>query len=216
MLVNQCMTRHPVVIDANLSLPEARKLMVENEIGQLPVVDGQGRLAGLITRSHFAMSLDNLDSLDVWEISGRLNTLTVKNVMLQPGQVVTIDPQATVEQAAKLLSEQGIRSLPVLEGGKVVGIVTTIDLLRSYQEMLSLPTPGVRVTARQKPPELVRLVAAIGAQGWVVMAIGTFPTPNRPNFYDTVVKIPGVSVEQVRALVENLPGQEIVDIRAAG
>jgi acetoin utilization protein AcuB len=221
MLVKNCMTHHPVLIEEYLMLTDARKIMVENEISHLPVVDKSNQLLGLITKSHFAMSLDNVDSYDIWEISSKLTDIKVKIIMIKKRQVITISPNDTVEQAARLLSENDISCLPVLEGEKVVGMITTIDLLRSYQEMLGMPSPGIRVTVRMPSKkktysELAKLVSAIGEKEWGVIGIGTFPTPNQPDWYDAVVKIPGVSKEEVEKLVEAIPNQTIVDIREAG
>ncbi|OJX38040.1 MAG: hypothetical protein BGO78_08360 [Chloroflexi bacterium 44-23] len=219
MLVRDCMTRHPVMIDPRLSLPEARKVMVENEIGHLPVVDEGNRLLGLITRSHFALSLDNIDSLDVWEISSKLTDLRVKSVMIKKRQVIIATPQTTVEEAAKMLSSHKISCLPVVDSEKVTGIITTIDLLRSYQEMLGLPTPGIRVTVRMPAheknfSELAELVSAIGEKDWGVMGIGTYAVPHQPQYYEAVVKIPGVSITEVEQLVATISDLTITDIRS--
>ena len=221
MLVKDCMTRHPVMVEPEILLPEARKVMVENEIGQIPVVDEGKRLVGLITRSHFAMSLDQMDSLDVWEISSKLISLKAKNVMIKKRQVIAISSDATVEQAARLLVQNEISAMPVVEDDKVIGMISTIDLLRSYQEMLGMPSPGIRVTVRMPArkknySELAKLVSAIGEMNWGVIGIGTFPTPNQTDFYDAVVKIPGVTIEEVRKVIEKIPNQEIIDIREAG
>jgi acetoin utilization protein AcuB len=215
------MTSHPVMINPGSSLPEARKLMVENEIGHLPVVDERKHLLGLITRSHFAMSLDNIDSLDVWEISSRLSDMKVKNIMIKKRQVISVTPDTTVEFAAGILTKNGISCLPVVEDDKVVGMITTIDLLGSYQVMLGLPTAGIRVTIRMPAQkkhysELAKLISAIGEKDWGVMGIGTFPTPNQPDFYDAVVKIPGVTIKAVKELIDTIPDQVIVDIREVG
>ena len=88
MLVRHCMTYHPVMIDQNVAMTEARKMMVESGVNQLPVVDNKKQLLGLITKSHFAMSLDNIDSLDVWEISSNLNDLKVRNVMIKKNRFI--------------------------------------------------------------------------------------------------------------------------------
>ncbi|HSM24250.1 MAG TPA: CBS domain-containing protein [Anaerolineaceae bacterium] len=221
MLVKNCMTRHPVMIEPNMLLHDARQVMVENEIGYLPVVDSGKKLEGLITRSHFSMSLDQMDSLDVWEISSKLIDLKVKNVMIKKRQVITVSSDATVEQAARLLTQHDISCLPVVDDSKVVGMITTIDLLRSYQEMLGMPTAGIRVTVRmlakkQSFSELAKLMTVIGEQEWGVIGIGTFPAPQKPDYYDAVVKIPGVTLEEVRDVLEKIPGQTIVDIREAG
>jgi len=215
------MTHHPVMIEPNMLLHDARQVMVENEIGHLPVVDAGKKLEGLISRSHFSMSLDQMDSLDVWEISSKLIDLKVKNVMIKKRQVITIAPDTTVEQAARKLAEHEISCLPVVENGVLVGMITTIDLLRSYQEMLGMPSPGIRVTVRMPArktdySELAKLVSAIGEQDWGVMGIGTFPAPQKPEYYDAVVKIPGVSIEEVRELIDTIPNQEIIDIREVG
>ena len=87
--------------------------------------------------------------------------------------------------------------------------------------MLGLPTPGIRVTVRMPAQkkhysELAKLVSAIGEKDWGVMGIGTFPTPNQPDFYDAVVKIPGVTIEAVKELIATIPDQDIVDIREVG
>jgi len=221
MLVKDCMIRHPVMIEPNMLLHEARQVMVENEIRHLPVVDDGKKLIGLITRSHFAMSLDQMDSLDVWEISSKIIDLKVKNVMVKQRQVITVPSDETVERAARLLTQHNISCLPVIEDSKVVGIITTIDLLRSYQEMLGMPSPGIRVTVRmpakkERYSELAKLMSVIGEQEWGVVGIGSFPTPQKPDFYDVVVKIPGVTIEEVRSVIEKIPGQSIVDIREAG
>lgn len=221
MLVKDCMTHHPVMIEQDLLLTEARTIMVENEIGHLPVVDDAKRLLGLITRSHFSMSLDQVDSLDVWEITSKLIDLKVKKLMIKKRQVITIPPDATVEQAARLLTQHEISCLPVIENEKVIGMITTIDLLRSYQLMLGMPSPGIRVTVRMPAKkksysELAKLISAIGEKEWGVIGIGTFPTPNQADWYDAVVKIPGVTKEEVQELVETIPNQRIVDIREAG
>ena len=221
MLVKDCMTHHPVMIEQDLLLTEARTIMVENEIGHLPVVDDAKRLLGLITRSHFSMSLDQVDSLDVWEITSKLIDLKVKKLMIKKRQVITIPPDATVEQAARLLTQHEISCLPVIENEKVIGMITTIDLLRSYQLMLGMPSPGIRVTVRMPAKkksysELAKLISAIGEKEWGVIGIGTFPTPNQADWYAAVVKIPGVTKEEVQELVETIPNQRIVDIREAG
>ncbi|MDX9851837.1 MAG: CBS domain-containing protein [Anaerolineaceae bacterium] len=221
MLVRDCMTHHPVMIEPNMLLRDARQVMVENEIGHLPVVDTGKKLEGLVTRSHFSMSLDQLDSLDMWEISSKIIDLKVKNVMIKKRQVITITPDNTVEQAARLLVQHDISCLPVIENEMVVGMITTIDLLRSYQEMLGMPSRGIRVTVRmpaQKKSysELAKLISAIGEQEWGVIGIGTFPAPQKPEYYDAVVKIPGVSIEEVRELIEKIPNQQIIDIREVG
>jgi acetoin utilization protein AcuB len=216
------MTRHPVMVSPETLITEARRVFVENGIGHLPVVSDGKKLLGLITHTHFSMNMDTLDSLDFWEISRKMSDVKVKNVMIKAKKIITVDPNTTVEFAANLLSENNIGCLPVVdEENQVVGMITTIDLLRSYQEMLGLPTPGVRVTVRMPAKkhgysEFAKLISSIADQDWGVMGIGTFPTPNHPESYDAVVKIPGVNIDAVRQVIEAIPEHHIVDIREVG
>lgn len=216
MLVKDCMTRHPILIAPETSAAEAQQIMSENKVRHLPVVGDGKRLLGLITRQRLTLKPDILSSLNVWEITRYLSKLTVKDVMLQAKDVHTIKPDRTVERAARTMADQKIGCLPVLEDGDVVtGILTEVDLLHAFQEMLGLPEEGTRVTMRMpdKEGQFARLTTVIADQGWGIIGIGSFPSPRTPGFYDTVLKIPRVPVDQVREVLSQVPEQEIVDIR---
>ena len=216
MLVKDCMTRHPILISANSPAAEAQKVMSENHVRHLPVVGDGKILQGLVTGQRLALKADTLGSLNVWEITRYLSNLKVKDIMLKEDKVFTIEPDKTIEQAARVLSDNKIGCLPVVEGGKIViGIISEVDLLRSFQEMLGLPSAGVRVTMRMpnQRGEFAKVTSVLAAQGLGVMGIGSFPTPRRPGFYDLVLKIPGSSLQEVETVLKQVDGQEIVDIR---
>ncbi|OQY31033.1 MAG: hypothetical protein B6243_09110 [Anaerolineaceae bacterium 4572_5.2] len=219
MLVKDCMTRHPAMISPQAPAAEAQEIMSENKVRHLPVVGNGKKLVGLITRECLAMKPDTLGSLNVWEISRYLSNLTVKDVMLKLSEVHTIEANRTVERAARTLADYKIGCLPVLENGFVVGILSEVDLLRSYQEMLGLPTEGVRVTMRmpekskKKETGFARLITAVSDQDWGIMGIGSYPAPRRPGFWDVVLKIPNVTSAEVQEVLIQVEEQEIVDIR---
>ena len=218
MLIRDCMTRHPILAPLSLRASEAQALMAENNIRHLPIVGDGKRLAGLITRERLAVKADMLGSLNVWEISRFLSDQRVRDLMVKVKDVITITPERTVERAAAMMTEHKIGCLPVVEDvDLVVGIVTENDLLRSYQEMLGLPSEGVRVTVRMpnRHGEFVKLMAVLVERQWGVMGIGTFPTRRDPSTYDAVIKIPNVTIEEVQKALANIPNQAIVDIRAA-
>lgn len=217
MLIRDCMTRHPILAPLSMRASEAQALMAENNIRHLPVVGDGKHLAGLITRAQLTVKADMLGSLNVWEISRVLSDQGVRDLMVKAKDVITVTPDRTVERAAAIMTDHKIGCLPVVEEGNlIVGIVTETDLLRSYQEMLGLPNEGVRVTVRMpnRPGEFVKLMAVLVAQQWGVMGIGTFPTRRDPTFHDAVIKIPNVTVEEVKNALSQIPNQAIVDIRA--
>lgn len=218
MLVKDCMTRHPIMIAPTTLAAEAQRIMTENKVRHLPVVGDGKRLLGLITRMSLRLKPDELASLNVWEITRHLSNLTVDKIMLDKKEVYSIDPDRTVERAARTLAEHKIGCLPVLEENDVVvGMLTEVDVLHAFQEMLGLPAEGVRVTMRMpdQEGEFAKLTSKVAEQGWGIMGIGSFPTPRRDGFYDTVLKIVGVSLEEVKGVLNQVPEQELIDIREA-
>ena len=216
MLVRDYMTRHPLLADPDMPAMEAQRYMVENKIRRLPVVGDGKRLLGLVTRQSLLVDPARLGSLNVWEIAGYLSRLTVKDVMIKARDVVAIGPDVTIEEAARVMVEKKIGSLPVLEDGVVIGIITETDLLAQLMEMMATRICGVRATVRMvndKPGELARLVAAIAAQGWGIRALGGSVFPKDPTRWDAVIKIEGVTNEQLVAVLSRVAGQEVVDAR---
>jgi acetoin utilization protein AcuB len=216
MLVKDFMTRHPILIAATTPATEAQRIMGENDIRHLPVTGSGKRLEGLITRRSLSLDPQVLSSLDVWNITRYLSTLTVKKLMIQAENVFTIGPQKTVERAARLMIDHKIGCLPIVEDGNVViGILTEIDLLHVFQEMLALPAKGVRVTLRMpdKKGQFSKLAKILSSQECGVMAIGTYPSPRHDGFYDAVLKLSEFSIEQAKSAFGQIEDYEIVDIR---
>jgi len=216
MLVKDCMTRHPIMISPETPAAEAQKIMAENQVRHLPVVGSGKRLLGLITRQRLALKPDELGSLNIWEISRRLSAMTAKKIMLKAERVQTIDPDKTVERAARVMTDHKVGCLPVLEDGVVVGILTETDLLKSFQTMLGLPAEGVRVTVRIPPKSeeaFKKVIVAISEKGWPILGLGSFPTRKQPGYWDSVFKIAEANIEEVEAVINQVPNQEIVDIR---
>jgi len=216
MLINDCMTRHPVMVPPTMLASEAQKVMVDNNIRHLPVSESGKRLAGLLTSSSFALKADALSSLNLWEITRSLADIKVAQIMVKAKDVLTISPSRTVERAAAMMSENKIGCLPVVDADNIIdGIVTERDLLRAFQQMLGLAIKGVRVTVRMpnRKGEFVKLMDVLAEHKWGVVGVGTFPTRKHPDLYDAVVKISEVTEDEVRAALSAVADQEIVDIR---
>ena len=215
MLVKDYMTKHPLMVQPTMPVIEAQRFMGENNIRHLPIVGKGKRLLGLATRQTLLVQPATLGSLNVWEITRFLSNLTIGDVMVKAEDVITIEKDATVEEAARIMVENKIGCLPVLEDSIVVGIITEIDLLAQLMEMLATRVPGVRVTVRMpdQKGELAKLVSAISAQGWGILACGGSPAPKDPTKWDAVIKIRNVPQEEIVAALEKIEGQEIVDVR---
>jgi acetoin utilization protein AcuB len=204
------------MISPSTKVIEAQQIMTENHIRHLPVTSDGKRLEGLITRTRLSLKPDMLGSLDMWEISRHLSNLSVKEVMVKKEKVLTISSDRTIERAAKMMADHKVGCLPVVDNDDAVeGVISEVDVLHSYQEMLGLPMDGLRVTVRMpnKNGEFTKLMKVLGENGWGVMGIGTYPTHRKEGWYDVVLKIPQVTAEQVRAAFNQIEAQEVVDIR---
>jgi acetoin utilization protein AcuB len=129
MFVKDYMTRHPVMVEATMSVVEAQGIMAEAKVRHLPVTGLGKRLVGLVTRERMRIPPTELASLNVWEITRLLSNLAVKDVMVKAADVTTINPDATLEEAAQIMVDNKIGCLPVLDDSKLVGIITDTDFV---------------------------------------------------------------------------------------
>jgi CBS domain-containing protein len=125
------MTAAPITVPPDTPVLDARHLMLERRIRHLPVTDERGLLMGIITDRDIRLNLPSqATSLSVWEINHLLARLTVDKVMTQ--SVLTVGPDRGARDAAQLMLDHTIGALPVVDGGRLVGIVTETDLLRAF------------------------------------------------------------------------------------
>ena len=129
--VQDWMREHPVTIDPDATLTAAQELMLENEVRRLPVVE-RGELVGIITNSDILRQIPaNVEEVDD-DTRLLLTQRTVREVMTY--SPMTINPSATIQEAAERMLEYQISGLPVVRNGKVVGIITESDIFRLVVE----------------------------------------------------------------------------------
>jgi acetoin utilization protein AcuB len=215
MLVKDYMTRHPIMVPPTMPAAEAQKIMTENKIRHLPVIGDGKRPLGLITRQSLRIPPTELGSLNVWEIARYLSDMKVKDLMIKLEDLVTIGPNAALEEAAETMAARKFGCLPVVEDNVVVGIITETDILVELANLLGRHVSGVRLIVRV--PERVggyaKVMNTFWSHGWGLYATGSVPAPRRPGFWDMVLKVRDVSKEEVVAALKELEEAEIVDIR---
>jgi len=128
MRIGDIMTRKPITVDSETSIVDSKSIMKENNIRRLPVVD-KGKLVGIVTeRMILEASPSPATSLSIYEIHYLISKMKVKDIMVK--NPITISPDTTFEEALLLGQEKRIGAFPVLEKGKLVGIITESDLVR--------------------------------------------------------------------------------------
>ncbi len=214
MLVKDYMVRHPLLAEPEMSVAAAQQYLAENNLRYLPVVGDGKRLLGLLTPQTMLIDPRRLASLDIWEITRLLSDLKVRDVMVKARDVIHIDPDTPIEQAAVVMVKNRVGCLPVVSEGIVVGLITENDLLTILAEMMAGRVSGVRVTVRMPMirGELAKLVTAIAGQGWGIETMGGVICQKDPNKWDAVVKIRAAKDEVIAAL-SAVEGHEILDAR---
>ena len=142
------MTARPRTIASSATVREAAKLMKDEDVGSLPVVQ-QDRLVGVLTDRDIAVRV---------VAEGRDATTPVAEVA--SGTPVTVESSADLDQALQLMSEHQVRRLPVVENGRVIGIVALADLARYIRSSQSDSLPAcvtlahtlVRISERRAQP----------------------------------------------------------------
>ena len=117
--VKEIMTREAVSITPKYSIRESVDLMLEKGIGSLPIVDKEDKLVGIVTERDFALAL-----------AGSLTNETVGDIMIK--DVITTTPGTPIESCSKIMVRNNLRRIPVVEEGKLIGIVTSTDILRFF------------------------------------------------------------------------------------
>jgi len=127
MFVRDIMTTNVVTVPSSTVVPEAIDIMRAHHIERLPVVD-KGKLVGIVTKDTLLRASPSpATSLSIHEMTYLLSKLTVGELMEK--EVVTISPNETVEAAIDLAQSSRVGCTPVMEEGRVVGIVTSVDII---------------------------------------------------------------------------------------
>jgi len=131
--VKDWMNPDVIIVSSSCTLPDAYWLMLENKIRRLPVVE-KGTLVGMVTLADLRnMTPFSIAGVDVIHISDRLAKLPVRQLMSVDTK--TISPTAPLIDAARLMLKHKISALPVLDGDKLVGIITESDIFRAFVEL---------------------------------------------------------------------------------
>jgi len=146
MLVKDVMSSPVVTVDEDATVDKAAQLMVEGHIGCILVTSKEGKPIGIITESDFVTR--------VLAKNIQPSKLTAKEVMTSP--LITIDPDETLSEAARRMSQLNVRRLGVMYKGNLVGIISSKDILGIMPELIEIIQEKARIegrTAAEEAPE---------------------------------------------------------------
>jgi CBS domain-containing protein len=152
MRISDVMTRHVITAKPEMPIAEAVQLMLQHRISGLPVVDGEGRLVGVVTEGDFLRRAETGTQrrharwLELLLGPGRLAGEFVQAHGRKVGEIMSREPVTAREDmplatAVALMERRRVKRLPVLRDGSLVGIVTRANLLRALAGVLAHPGP---------------------------------------------------------------------------
>jgi acetoin utilization protein AcuB len=153
--------RNPVTISPDASFFEARNLIHEKGIRHLPVVDKSGKLVGIVSDADIREAApSDATLLSVQELNYLLGKLKVSAFMTPKDKLITITPDALIEEAVQLMHDHKIGALPIVEGGRLYGIFTETDALDHFVDIFGLKQKGTRLTValEDKPGTLLGIL----------------------------------------------------------
>jgi len=172
MRVSEIMSQEIYFISPDKRVGQALQLMHKHQIRHLPVMD-RGRMVGWIT------------SRDLREVllASMLEKITVADIMIKAPLSVTAD--TSVEEAARLIMEHKIGGMPVLDGDRLVGVLTMLDVIGAFLTLLSLIRHSSRLdlSLEDKPEALETATKIIKDAGGKILNVALGPTEGHQRAY---------------------------------
>ena len=168
--------RNPLTISPDASFFEARSLIHEKGVRHLPVVDKRGKLVGIVTDGDIREAApSDATLLSVQELNFLLEKLKASAFMTPKDKLITITPDALIEEAVQLMHDHKIGCLPVVEGEKLYGIFTETDALDHLVDIFGLKQKGTRITIalEDKPGVLLEVLQVFKKHNMNVISIVT-------------------------------------------
>ncbi|HBE45528.1 MAG TPA: acetoin dehydrogenase [Deltaproteobacteria bacterium] len=209
MLVKDIMVHNVITVTSDTYVLDAERIMEFHKIGRLPVVD-KGRLVGLITKDDvLKASPSSTTPYNQRQLFYLVSKLTVKEIMKT--KVITVTPDTTIEKAIAIAQKNRVGCLPVVEGERVVGILTTNDVFyKVVNPLFGIGERGKRITIYNvaKKEELLEIMDYIVKTG---VQIKTFWAPPYPDKNELVLHLETENLDPILSRLREM-GYD-VDIR---
>lgn len=212
MIIERRMTRNPVTCAPDMSIQDAGNLMKKEHVHRLPVLDKNGKLIGVISEKDILKAAPSpASTLSAFESNYLLSKLTVKKIMSR--NPVTISKDTPVEDAAMLMIDQDLSCLPVLEEGKLVGIVSKSDLFKMLVESFGARVAGTTLTflVQDRKGILAEIMGKISEKQLDLVTCSCFAGTEPGNRF-IYIKVAHVSAAELISIVKPY-AIEVMDVK---
>ena len=190
MYIGKIMQTDVITVTPTTSLVEARRLMDSRPIDHLLVVDKNGHLEGILSDRDLKQNWASpATTLSAHELSYLLEKVEVKSIMVKA--VLTIAASTTIERAAFIMQQNNISALPVLDKGKLVGIITSTDVMGVLLNAIGMGEQSTRLGLYIKDGvgSLADIVQIFKEENISIQSIFTFPEEEYPDLHQLIVRI---------------------------
>jgi acetoin utilization protein AcuB len=212
MLVKDRMSKPVISVSPDVPILEALNLMQREHIRRMPVIK-EGKMVGIVSDKDLLNAApSDATTLSVWEINYLVSKIKVGDVMSR--QVRTVEEDTPIEEAARIMADNKIGGLPVVRGGKVVGLITETDLFKILLEFMGAREGGLRVTAvvPDRLGELAALTKAVAEAGGSFISFGQYSGDDTATRTVTF-KVTGLDEATLREKLESHV-ESITDVRS--
>jgi acetoin utilization protein AcuB len=199
----------PITISPKTTYAAASRLLRVKKLQALPVTDKEGQLVGIITEKDL-LDISPVAVLRVHTISDLLSAMAVEEAMTR--QIITVQEDCPLEEAARILVDYKINSLPVMRGDQLVGMVTEIHILRMMMDAFGGRSEGLRITIRllEDKGELGAITDGFIQLGGKLISLCTL-WGDDPFRRVITLKAQGIDREDLLMMLEGTIGVQVID-----
>lgn len=201
MKVGDIMSTNVVTVTEDTLVNDAKKIMDAHRIRRLPVMK-KDKLVGLVTKHMLLEAAPSpATSLNIWELHYLLSKMTVKEIMVK--NPFTISPDMPVEEGLQLGQEKGFGAFPVVDDGRLVGMVTESDIVRMMTRVLGVKEKGKRmdIRASNKFGNMKKIMDVLDKSETVLLSMMTLPPEEWEKDWLVVLRIQS---DDVKPIAEDL------------
>ena len=190
MYVGRIMHTHLVTVSPDTSLRKAKEIIEEKQINHLLVVNKNEDLVGIVSDRDVRQSWASpATALSVHELNYLLTQLTVEAIMVK--KIITISPGTTIERAAFIMQENRINALPVIESEKLVGIITSTDVMEVLLHSIGFGEESARfaVLVEDRIGIVSEVSKILKEQKINIRSLVTWPEKEYPGIYQLVMRV---------------------------
>jgi acetoin utilization protein AcuB len=197
MKVRDMMSTNVITVTEDTLVNTAKKIMEAHGIRRLPVMK-KNKLVGLVTKHMLLEAAPSpATSLNIWELNYLLAKMTVKEVMVK--NPFAISPDMPVEEALQLGQDKGFGAFPVVEDGRLVGVVTESDIVRMMTRVLGVRDKGKKIDIRVPAQfgNMNRIMDILDRRKAVLLSMMTLPPEEGENEWLVMLRVRSEDAEPI-------------------